>query len=562
MFFLGFADVQRVCHDRDRFIAFARLRDSRGPVRIDVVGRDHVDPVGEESRLGLVFVQPLPVHAERVALHDGSVRLERQELQIAVQNLRGRLHHLVLGDPKRSFGHVDGEVVDFDAVELVDVHVDLELVAEDVESAVAPQTELHALVLQLAQAGVGLGEEVARVARRVEELERAELALEGLQFLVARLDALRLANGGELRVQIVHEKGIDDLVDVLDAGVMHAALAARLGVQRAFEHGPENGRTDFAPVEAEARARQKDFRGLFRNGRNRLALFFAEERPVHIGELGQLLFHETVPFFQRRVKRAEKLAKRHAHVLGTETLEIAVELFLCEDAGVFGVEAEHQTNAENVEGVEVRSRGLFAELRQERVVNLAHDLARLDGDLQLALEAVAARVHQELQASDVAFEVLQQNLLRVVVRLFHVIDQELLEIACDNPLGMLGKGQLSDVFLGLLKRGEERAVALPDGRKQVLTARLLLDHHSSGWNQRVDELGDGPALEPFLDLFLEEYALHDVFDAEDAGQQIDPEFLSLALFVTMARPSVGKIPGGLLQFVRLLHRPSSLLWRI
>ena len=55
---------------------------------------------------------------------DVGVGRERQEVHFVVDDALGLLHHLAFGDPYRGLGDGDGEVVDLDAVELLDADLD------------------------------------------------------------------------------------------------------------------------------------------------------------------------------------------------------------------------------------------------------------------------------------------------------------------------------------------------------------------------------------------------------------------------------------------------------
>ena len=49
----------------------------------------------------------------------------------------------------------------------------------------------------------------------------------------------------QLCFEIIQKQRIDDLMDVLYARVVHAALAPGFWIQRGLKHSAENGRTDF-----------------------------------------------------------------------------------------------------------------------------------------------------------------------------------------------------------------------------------------------------------------------------------------------------------------------------
>ena len=107
----------------------------------------------------------VPVDAQGVGLDDIDIALERQEIEAHVHDVLRPLHHLALGDPQRGLGDGGGEVVDLDAVELADGHLDG--VHGDAHADLAALQQVDHLVLQPAQAEVALGEEIAATRRGV-----------------------------------------------------------------------------------------------------------------------------------------------------------------------------------------------------------------------------------------------------------------------------------------------------------------------------------------------------------------------------------------------------------
>ena len=55
---------------------------------------------------------------------DVAVAFQRQEIERLQKNLARLFHRLLFGNPQRRFRNAYGEVVDFDAVKLVDRHLD------------------------------------------------------------------------------------------------------------------------------------------------------------------------------------------------------------------------------------------------------------------------------------------------------------------------------------------------------------------------------------------------------------------------------------------------------
>ena len=97
---------------------------------------------------------------------------------------------------------------------------------------------------QLPQGQVSLCQKVARAAGRVEERQARQLALKCAQLSLAGLIYGDLLDFFQLRAQVVQKQWINDLVDVLDAGVVHPAGAPGVRVQGALKHRSENGGAD------------------------------------------------------------------------------------------------------------------------------------------------------------------------------------------------------------------------------------------------------------------------------------------------------------------------------
>ena len=122
------------------------------------------------------------------------------------------------------------------------------LIASYVEKT--PFLELASLCLDGVSALSLIEEGKAALAAGREELSLGEDAYEEARIKVVALETvlegaqalLLLAHNGhapdvfKLRFQLVQEERVDHLVDVLDAGVMHAPAAARFGVQGAFKN--------------------------------------------------------------------------------------------------------------------------------------------------------------------------------------------------------------------------------------------------------------------------------------------------------------------------------------
>ena len=129
-----------------------------------------------------------------------------------------------------------------------------------------------------------------------------------------------------------------------------------------------------------------------------------------------------------------------------------------EDTRVLSVEAEHQPDAELVQAFQrFGGAGVFV-LFQEGIVEYPHQLASLEGDFHFFFDMLLAGVHQEIQPGVFLLQVGQQYHLRLVVGPVHVMDLKCLEIADDDPAGLLWIGQEPSITPPLLERREHRPI--------------------------------------------------------------------------------------------------------
>ena len=147
------------------------------------------------------------------------------------------LHHLAFSNPQRGLGNGGRKVVDFNAVELLDAYHDggqVPLQAHhNLARSRAPlrvNQTADDLVLQAAQGDIGFRQKVAAAASRVKEGQPCQLLLEGVELHRAGANHADFADFLQLLAQRVQEQRVNDLVDVLNGGVMHTAAAAGLRV--------------------------------------------------------------------------------------------------------------------------------------------------------------------------------------------------------------------------------------------------------------------------------------------------------------------------------------------
>ena len=86
-------------------------------------------------------------------------------------------------------------------------------------------------------------------AARIEELPCSQLILQGLELGRTLLEDRFVHGFLELLLVLVKEKRVDDLMDVLNARVVHPTMTACIWIQGTLEDCTEDGRADLAPVE-------------------------------------------------------------------------------------------------------------------------------------------------------------------------------------------------------------------------------------------------------------------------------------------------------------------------
>ena len=129
--------------------------------------------------------------------------------------------------------------------------------------------------------------------------------------------------------------------------------------------------------------------------------------------------------------------------------------------------------------------------------------------------------------------------LRLVVGPVHVVYLKGLEVADDDPAGILVVGQIPGIAPGLLEGGQAGAVRLPGAFAKTDIPALLLNEDAGVPDEAVNEAG---VVQFHGDLKID--ILLRLRHAVDVPQQCQPEGLGLLLFIAPALPVGGKSPGG------------------
>ena len=334
---------------------------------------------------------------------------------------------------------------------------------------------------------------------------------------------------------------------------MHPARTPRGGVECGLKDRAEDGRADRAPVEARACIIEQDIDDLLCELRD-LDVLLCEESPVDVGECGEGIREVRVAALDRCVEHAKELDEGLAEERERHVTQVVMEHgVLAEEPCVLGVEGKDETDTEDVETLLAVWVAHVAVLFGEGVVESADELARLDGDLHFLLDVRITRINEEVQAICLALEVGEENFLRLGIRRLHVVDEELCEVAADDPARARGVRQCRRITARLFDGFEEGAVALADRVGQFLSEAFLLDHDVCRRDHHVDK-----ARVVELYLLLKDEQVGRIFHAVDAVEELHPEFLALALLVAPPLPLRSKFPRRLCLCCRI-HRAASSL---
>ena len=382
-----------------------------------------------------------PVEAQGVVFGDMRLGAEGEEVEDVVDNRCRLALHARFGDPHRGARHHDGKVVDLDPVKAIDRDADRrEGLAEDGHVGRVNSCGAHHLVLQPTEREVGLGQEVARSAGRVEEGHSGYALLEGQQLPTA---TTRFGDGFEvvkLVAQAVEEERVDDAVNVLHRGVVHAARATRFGVERALKHGAEDGGRDAAPVKLLFLVHHHQRMDGFGTELGHLHGVVRKESAVDVRQ-GVEFTLVTIALFLRGIEyteEADQLEAKDVRELD-EGLEVLVEeSSLAEQPRVVGIEAEDDAHAEHIQAAQ-RLRRLRVEVfLQKQTVNLIDLLTGFDREgLFLFAETLHLAVDEEVEAVKFMLEVGQRDDARRRLGRLHIVDADAGKVADHDPSGPL-----------------------------------------------------------------------------------------------------------------------------
>ncbi len=110
----------------------------------------------------------------------------------------------------------------------------------------------------------------------------------------------------QLRLQPVQKQRVDDLMDVLNTGIVHPAGAPGLRVQCAFKHRPEDRGADGGPVKILAGLAEQKVDHLIPKPGD-LDVFIGKQTAVDVGERRQVLVQIRVPVLRLLVQHPEQV---------------------------------------------------------------------------------------------------------------------------------------------------------------------------------------------------------------------------------------------------------------
>ena len=186
----------------------------------------------------------------------------------------------MVGEPERGLGDEGGELLQFDAVELVDVDAG-DVADVEVEGELLAVVGAEEIEFEGAEFAVGDDEKIAAAAGGIEETQRRELLVKLSEGFGFRGGGAEL---GEFGFEVVEEERVEDAADIFLGGVVGAFGAALLLVHHALEEGAEDGGRDAAPVETAAGEEGGAVTGAHVGDIESLG----EEAAVDVGEGGEL----------------------------------------------------------------------------------------------------------------------------------------------------------------------------------------------------------------------------------------------------------------------------------
>ncbi|OQC59302.1 MAG: hypothetical protein BWX54_00677 [Verrucomicrobia bacterium ADurb.Bin018] len=392
--------------------------------------------------------------------------------------------HEVVHEPHGDFGDAGGPFVNFDAVELVDVHAgEVGNVHDALGIAVEGGEDV---VFDGADFAVGNDEEVAAAAGGVEEGQAG-------QFVVQALEGGAVGAGfGALGLEVIEKEGANDFENVGFGGVVSADLPAGARLHDALKKRAEHGGGDARPVEPGGGQQRVAHGAVEVCQRQRIG----KQAAVDVRQAGEGFIQRALAVLNRRVEGVEKFGDggAEAFAVGGGFLNQEVKGAVVEQAGVVGEQAKEQADQKQL-AVVVGIAGVFESVGQPR-----HQVGGLDVHRGFGGEGVLLIAGNEGEVLDVTVEFRERKVRNQIAVLVEVIEQQPGEVSDDDIFGGFVVAAFADEVLHIIE-------GLQLGFFQVFAGGFMLGQQPSlpeqvnaviGALERADrflEAGHGAAVE-------------------------------------------------------------------
>ena len=181
---------------------------------------------------------------------------------------------------------------------------------------------------------------------------------------------------------------------------MHAALAACLRIQGALEYTAENRRADGTPIKIIAGVLQQQV-GYLLVETGYLNAALGEQATTDVRECGKVITQVWIALVLRGIQGVEQVNQGPTHISGPrlELHQVVMELVArIEQSCVFGIQAKHQTDAEDIQTTLGMRVFRVAVLLQERFIYLSDDGSSRHRNFDLLFLRLFPIIHEELQA--------------------------------------------------------------------------------------------------------------------------------------------------------------------
>ena len=157
--------------------------------------------------------EPFPIHAQGIAFHDVGIRFQRQKVEGHIDDILGGFHHLGFCNPECGLRDGHSEVVDFNAVKLMDGDFDD---IPEIHQLLPGCYKQKGFILKTAQGNIGFRQKVTRTAGRVKERQMCKFFAKRFRLFVAEFRHFYAFDGGEFFTEFVKKQRVNHLVNIFD----------------------------------------------------------------------------------------------------------------------------------------------------------------------------------------------------------------------------------------------------------------------------------------------------------------------------------------------------------